>query len=166
MGPGAGGGQAATGYGHAVQQPESAGGPDRRAPSLAGDLSADGSIGSRTAFFREPYADNTAARPDHRGHAYLDAEQVSAHLVACVEAGVQAGFHVIGDAALDADTVYKVATNDYMLGGGDGYGALGGGRVVVDKGNGVLMANNVMDYVAGMGTVTASVEGRIKTVGQ
>ena len=73
---------------------------------------------------------------------------------------------MIGDAALDADTVYKVATNDYMLGGGDGYGALGGGRVVVDKGNGVLMANNVMDYVAGMGTVTASVEGRIKTVGQ
>ena len=67
---------------------------------------------------------------------------------------------------LDPDAVYKVATNDYMLGGGDGYGALGGGNVLVNAGNGNLMANDVMEYVAGMGTVTSKVEGRIKTVGQ
>ncbi len=65
---------------------------------LAGDLCADGSIGSRTAALRAPYTDE----PGTSGHAYLDAAQVRDHVVACTRAGVQAGFHVIGDAALDA----------------------------------------------------------------
>ncbi|GAB3590912.1 amidohydrolase [Angustibacter peucedani] len=71
--------------------------PDGALRGLAGDLCADGSIGSRTASLRAPYTD----RPDHRGHAYLDVEQVRDHLVACTRAGLQGGFHVIGDAALD-----------------------------------------------------------------
>ncbi|RMI31418.1 amidohydrolase [Nocardia stercoris] len=66
---------------------------------LAGDLFADGSLGSHTAHLREPYADR-----DTRGTAYLDADAVAAHVRACTEAGVQAGFHAIGDAALDAVT--------------------------------------------------------------
>ncbi len=73
-----------------------------RLAGLAGDLSADGSIGSRTAAFRDPYSDNDTEHPDHRGHTYLDAGTIAAHVVACVEAGVQPGFHVIGDAGLDA----------------------------------------------------------------
>jgi hypothetical protein len=64
---------------------------------LAGDLNADGAIGSRTAALREPYAD----RADHRGHAYLTAEQIAEHVIACTERNVQAGFHCIGDQALD-----------------------------------------------------------------
>lgn len=62
----------------------------------AGDLCADGALGSRTAALTRPYAD----APGHHGHAYLDAEQVSRHVVACTEAGLQAGFHCIGDAAV------------------------------------------------------------------
>ena len=69
-------------------------------------------------------------------------------------AGSRVSEVMVGDAPLDLDKVYKVATNDYMLGGGDGYAALGGGKVLINKGNGNLMANDVMDYVAGMGTVT------------
>lgn len=65
---------------------------------LAGDLSADGSIGSRTACFHEPYDD----APGHAGHAYLTAEQVADHVVGCTERGIQGGFHCIGDAAVDA----------------------------------------------------------------
>ena len=68
-----------------------------RLHGLAGDLCVDGSIGSRTAALRSPYAD----APGTSGHLYLDAEQIAAHVVACTEAGLQAGFHVIGDAALD-----------------------------------------------------------------
>jgi predicted amidohydrolase YtcJ len=64
---------------------------------LAGDLTADGAVGSRTAAFREAYAD-----ADTRGHVYLTVEQIRDHVVACTGAGLQAGFHVIGDAALDA----------------------------------------------------------------
>jgi hypothetical protein len=65
---------------------------------LAGDLCADGSIGSHTAALREPYAD----RAGHRGFGYLTAGQIEAHVIACTRAGLSAGFHVIGDAALDA----------------------------------------------------------------
>ncbi|GAB2644552.1 amidohydrolase [Kribbella swartbergensis] len=64
---------------------------------LAGDLNADGALGSRTAALREAYAD----RADHRGHAYLTPEQIAEHVVACTERNVQAGFHCIGDQALD-----------------------------------------------------------------
>ena len=67
------------------------------ARGAAGDLFADGSIGSHTAALRDPYAD-----ADHRGAGYLDAAEVRDHVVACTEAGLQAGFHAIGDGALDA----------------------------------------------------------------
>ncbi|MER7517409.1 amidohydrolase [Streptomyces sp. NPDC126499] len=63
----------------------------------AGDLFADGSLGSHTACLHEPYADGAGA-----GVAHLDADAVAAHVVACTEAGLQAGFHAIGDAAVDA----------------------------------------------------------------
>jgi predicted amidohydrolase YtcJ len=65
---------------------------------LAGDLFLDGALGSRTASLTRPYADE----PGNRGAAYVSAEQVTDHLVACTRAGVQAGFHVIGDAAVAA----------------------------------------------------------------
>ena len=67
---------------------------------------------------------------------------------------------------LDRDKLYTVATNDYMLEGGDGYTSLGGGKVTINKGNGNLMANDVMDYIAKAGTVTSKVDGRIKKVGE
>ncbi|WP_206506871.1 amidohydrolase [Streptomyces chrestomyceticus] len=65
----------------------------------AGDLFADGSLGSHTAHLHAPYAD-----ADHTGTAHLDADAVAAHVAACTEAGLQAGFHAIGDAALTAVT--------------------------------------------------------------
>jgi predicted amidohydrolase YtcJ len=69
------------------------------ARGLAGDLNIDGSIGSRTASLREPYSDAA----DAGGHPYLSVEQVRDHVAGCSLAGIQAGFHVIGDAG--ADTV-------------------------------------------------------------
>ena len=65
---------------------------------LAGDLNIDGSIGSRTAALREDYADAAG----ERGTRYLSAADAAAHLAACSLLGIQAGFHVIGDAGLDA----------------------------------------------------------------
>ncbi|MGW2570935.1 amidohydrolase [Streptomyces sp. NPDC001537] len=61
----------------------------------AGDLFVDGALGSHTACLHTPYTD-----ADHTGTAYLDATAVAAHVVACTEAGLQAGFHAIGDAAV------------------------------------------------------------------
>jgi predicted amidohydrolase YtcJ len=68
------------------------------ARGLAGDLFVDGALGSRTAWLHHPYHD----APERCGNAYLDADAITAHLRACTEAGVPAGFHVIGDAAVTA----------------------------------------------------------------
>ena len=68
------------------------------ARGLAGDLFVDGALGSRTAWLGEPYAD----APHTCGNSYLDAADIAAHLAACTEAGITAGFHVIGDAAVTA----------------------------------------------------------------
>lgn len=61
-----------------------------------GDLFCDGSIGSYTAAFSAPYAD----APDRCGELRHDAGEVAAHVEACVAAGLQTGFHVIGDRAV------------------------------------------------------------------
>ncbi|NNH69217.1 amidohydrolase [Nocardia uniformis] len=65
--------------------------------ALGGDLFVDGSLGSHTAWLRHPYTDS-----DSTGIGFLDAGTIAAHVRACTEAGIQAGFHVIGDAAMDA----------------------------------------------------------------
>ncbi|MFJ8108453.1 amidohydrolase [Streptomyces sp. NPDC096132] len=63
----------------------------------AGDLFVDGALGSHTACLHAPYTDAA-----HTGTAYLTAADVAAHVTACTEAGLQAGFHAIGDAAVTA----------------------------------------------------------------
>ncbi len=73
---------------------------DLGALGAAGDLFADGSLGSHTACLHEPYADH--ADTGHTGAAHLDAATVALHVAACTEAGLQAGFHAIGDAAVTA----------------------------------------------------------------
>lgn len=66
------------------------------ARGAAGDLFVDGSLGSHTACLSHPYAD---VEPLTFGAAYLTAEQVADHIVGSTRAGLQAGFHVIGDGA-------------------------------------------------------------------
>jgi predicted amidohydrolase YtcJ len=66
------------------------------AVGAAGDLYADGALGSRTASLRQPYADGPG-----RGEAFVTAEQAAEHLLDCVSVGVQGGFHAIGDAAIE-----------------------------------------------------------------
>ncbi|MEZ5771934.1 MAG: 5'-nucleotidase C-terminal domain-containing protein [Defluviimonas denitrificans] len=80
-------------------------------------------------------------------------------------AGSRVSEVMVGGAPLDLNKVYTVATNDYMLSGGDGYTALGGGKVLINAGNGNLMANDVIAYVSATGKVTTGVEGRIRRLG-
>jgi predicted amidohydrolase YtcJ len=67
------------------------------AAGLGGDLNIDGSIGSHTAHLRAAYADDAGCR----GTAYRSSADVRDHVAACALAGVQSGFHVIGDAGMD-----------------------------------------------------------------
>ncbi|MBV6361443.1 amidohydrolase [Mycobacteroides chelonae] len=78
------------------------------AAGLAGDLFVDGALGSHTAWLQEPYHD----APHTCGTMHLDAETVETHLDSCTRAGITAGFHVIGDAAVTQviDALDRVAT--------------------------------------------------------
>ena len=67
------------------------------AAGAAGDLFCDGSIGSHTASLSAPYSDDSSRSPKPR----LTVEEVAEHVAACTTAGLQAGFHAIGDAAVD-----------------------------------------------------------------
>jgi len=69
----------------------------------------------------------------------------------------------VGGEALDPTRTYRVATNDYMAEGGDGYAALEAGREIVDASGGTLMATMVMDHIAAEGTVAPRRDGRIRT---
>lgn len=62
---------------------------------------------------------------------------------------------------LEDTQLYKVATNDYLAGGGDGYAAMTKGKVLIDNSAGRLMATVVMDYVTAQGTVDPKISGRI-----
>jgi predicted amidohydrolase YtcJ len=63
---------------------------------IGADITLDGSIGSRTAAFEEPYAD----APDRSGVLYYDAKQITQYIYDCYENNLQTGFHVIGRLAI------------------------------------------------------------------
>ena len=62
-----------------------------------GDLFCDGAFGSHTAALSGPYTD----RPDTSGALRFRTDQLVDHVRRCTAAGIQAGFHCIGDAAVD-----------------------------------------------------------------
>jgi predicted amidohydrolase YtcJ len=66
--------------------------------AAGGDLFCDGAVGSHTAALRAAYADE----PANSGALRYAADELAEHVVATVNAGLQCGFHVIGDAAIDA----------------------------------------------------------------
>lgn len=63
-----------------------------------GDLFCDGSLGSHTAALAAPYADD----PSTTGALRYDEGDVARHTVAATRAGLQVGFHAIGDRAVRA----------------------------------------------------------------
>lgn len=69
----------------------------------------------------------------------------------------------IGGADLDPAASYKLATNDYMGRGGDGYSMFVGKPVLFSLTDAKLMANDVMAYIRDQGTVSPTIEGRMTT---
>ena len=67
----------------------------------------------------------------------------------------------VGGAPLEPGRVYRVATNDFMYTGGDGYTALESAEALIDAASGDTMANHLIDYVRAAGTVAPVIEGRI-----
>ena len=76
-------------------------------------------------------------------------------------AGARVQTVTINGKPLDPAATYKLATNDYMIGGGDGYTAFSKGKVLVDPSAAHLMASDVIDYIQAKKTVDVKVDGRI-----
>jgi predicted amidohydrolase YtcJ len=70
---------------------------DRGEKAFGGDILLDGNLGSRTAALVEPYADE----PSYAGELYFSQEEVNDLVAAAVKAGLQIGFHAIGDRAIE-----------------------------------------------------------------
>ncbi len=67
----------------------------------------------------------------------------------------------VGGQPLDPNKIYKVATNEYVAGGGDGFEVLKKGKQLIDESSAKLMASQVIDYVTAKGSVSPKIEGRI-----
>jgi 5'-nucleotidase / UDP-sugar diphosphatase len=67
----------------------------------------------------------------------------------------------VGGKPLDLTGSYRVVTNNFMLGGGDGYTSLAAGSNKVDSG--FILADVLEEYVAANSPVTYTTDGRIST---
>lgn len=63
---------------------------------------------------------------------------------------------------MNMSKTYKVATNDYIAGGGDGFGMLKKAIRLIDASGATLMATMVMNYAQAHKTIDSMPEGRIK----
>ena len=67
----------------------------------------------------------------------------------------------IGDAPLDPEATYTVATNDFMGRGGDGYTMFVDAPRILRDEDAKLMANDVMVHVRNLGEFAPALDGRI-----
>jgi 5'-nucleotidase/UDP-sugar diphosphatase len=67
----------------------------------------------------------------------------------------------VGDAPLDDKRSYRVATNDFLARGGDGYATFRDAHPLLPPADSPLMAAEVIDYIKSLGTIRTGVQGRI-----
>jgi predicted amidohydrolase YtcJ len=65
--------------------------------AFGGDILLDGNLGARTAALLTPYADAAS----HTGELYYSQEEITRLVGAAARAGLQIGFHAIGDRAIE-----------------------------------------------------------------
>ena len=68
----------------------------------------------------------------------------------------------IAGSPLDPKKTYKVATNDFMAGGGDGYAMLAKAKKLDSAAEGQLLTQIVTDYLNAKGTISQQPDGRIR----
>jgi 2',3'-cyclic-nucleotide 2'-phosphodiesterase (5'-nucleotidase family) len=70
----------------------------------------------------------------------------------------------VGGKPLDPQRMYKVATNDFMARGGDGYTSLTHNAPAVPPSDAPRLSNEVMVYLREMGGVRTAVDGRMRSL--
>ena len=68
----------------------------------------------------------------------------------------------IGGSPLESTSTYTVATNDFLVRGGDGFESLKNGNLLIDSAGAKLMTTSVIEYIKFRGTVDSEVDGRIR----
>ncbi|MBM3207840.1 MAG: bifunctional metallophosphatase/5'-nucleotidase [Chlamydiae bacterium] len=71
---------------------------------------------------------------------------------------------IVGDQPLDLDKIYKVATVDYMLNGGDGYSMFKSGKILIAPQKQITTISSVADYLRERRELTNQLENRIVSV--
>jgi 2',3'-cyclic-nucleotide 2'-phosphodiesterase (5'-nucleotidase family) len=67
----------------------------------------------------------------------------------------------VGDTPLDEARIYRVATNDFMARGGDGYAMLADAAPTLADTDAPPVAGELLEYIKRIGTLHTGVEGRI-----
>jgi 5'-nucleotidase / UDP-sugar diphosphatase len=67
----------------------------------------------------------------------------------------------VGNAPLVDERIYRVATNDFLARGGDGYAMFANAPHVLAEADAPPVAGEVMDYIMRAGTLRTDVEGRV-----
>jgi 2',3'-cyclic-nucleotide 2'-phosphodiesterase (5'-nucleotidase family) len=70
----------------------------------------------------------------------------------------------VNNAPLSPNRMYRIATNDFLARGSDGYDQFGKAKPLLPADDSPLLANEVMTYLRQLGTVRRGVEGRIDAV--
>jgi 2',3'-cyclic-nucleotide 2'-phosphodiesterase (5'-nucleotidase family) len=105
--------------------------------------------------------ENGVSQVEDGGGRFPQVSGISFTFDATKPAGSRVSDVKVAGQPIDPAATYKVATNDFMLNGGDGYTALGKGTTLIDKASGTLMANAVMAYIEAKGEISPATEGRI-----
>ena len=104
--------------------------------------------------------ENGVSRMEHRQGRFPHVSNITAEVDPKRPPGSRVVSVQVGGAPLDDDRIYTVATNDFMLRGGDGYTMLGLRAPDKDV-QGKLVASDLMTHMRRLGTVTPRIEGRI-----
>ena len=67
----------------------------------------------------------------------------------------------VGDAPLDERKIYRLATNDFMARGGDGYSVFRDAKPLLSALDAPLLSNAVIAHIKALGTVRTGADGRI-----
>ncbi|CEJ09852.1 Trifunctional nucleotide phosphoesterase protein YfkN precursor [bacterium YEK0313] len=105
--------------------------------------------------------ENGVSQVEHRAGRFPQVSGLTVIVDRSRPAGDRVVAMTVGGAPLDPQRIYRVATNDFMLKGGDGYGMLGA-RVQDADLKGKLVASDVMVHARRLGTIAATTGGRIR----
>ena len=134
---------------------------------LRRDIQSELPFGNRTILLQVTGADLLAALENGVGGVEMGAGRFPhvSGMAFAFDASKPPGSRIadvtVGDTPLDPSRTYRVATNDFLGRGGDGYDMFADAPRLIDAAAGKLVAAQVIDAIAAAGEVAPKVENRI-----